>query len=234
MIKINDLIVKAEGKEIIKGLNLELKKGINVLMGPNGSGKTTLAHTIMGNPKYSVSGSIVFNGKNIIKMKVDKRAKEGIFLSFQNPESLEGVKISHFLRTSYNSINEKIPVLEFNKLLKKKMKLLGLDFSFATRSLKDFSGGERKKLEMLQLLVLDSELIILDEIDSGLDVDALKQVCKNIALLKNKIVLIITHYRRMLHYFNVDKIFVIKKGKIIKEGNKNLAKQIEEQGYDSI
>ena len=167
-------------------------------------------------------------------MKVDKRAKEGIFLSFQNPESLEGVKISHFLRTSYNSINEKIPVLEFNKLLKKKMKLLGLDFSFATRSLKDFSGGERKKLEMLQLLVLDSELIILDEIDSGLDVDALKQVCKNIALLKNKIVLIITHYRRMLHYFNVDKIFVIKKGKIIKEGNKNLAKQIEEQGYDSI
>jgi len=234
MIKINDLIVKAEGKEIIKGLNLELKKGINVLMGPNGSGKTTLAHAIMGNPKYSVSGSIVFNGKNIIKMKVDKRAKEGIFLSFQNPESLEGVKISHFLRTSYNSINEKIPVLEFNKLLKKKMKLLGLDFSFATRSLKDFSGGERKKLEMLQLLVLDSELIILDEIDSGLDVDALKQVCKNIALLKNKIVLIITHYRRMLHYFNVDKIFVIKKGKIIKEGNKNLAKQIEEQGYDSI
>ena len=234
MIKINNLIVKAEGKEIIKGLNLELKKGINVLMGPNGSGKTTLAHAIMGNPKYSVSGSVVFNGKNIIKLKVDKRAKAGIFLSFQNPESLEGVKISHFLRTSYNSINEKIPVLEFNKLLKKKMKLLGLDFSFATRSLKDFSGGERKKLEMLQLLVLDPELIILDETDSGLDVDALKQVCKNITLLKNKIVLIITHYRRMLHYFNVDKIFVIKKGKIIKEGNKNLAKQIEEQGYDSI
>jgi len=114
------------------------------------------------------------------------------------------------------------------------MKLLGLDFSFATRSLKDFSGGERKKLEMLQLLVLDPELIIFDETDSGLDVDALKQVCKNITLLKNKIVLIITHYRRMLHYFNVDKIFVIKNGKIIKEGNKNLAKRIEDQGYDSI
>ncbi len=234
MLKINELIVKTEGKEIITGLNLELKKGINVLMGPNGSGKTTLAHAIMGNPKYFVLGSIVFNGKNIIKLKVDNRAKEGIFLSFQNPENLEGVKISHFLRTSYNSINEKIPVLEFNKLLKEKMKLLGLDFSFATRSLKDFSGGERKKLEMLQLLVLDPELIIFDETDSGLDVDALKQVCKNITLLKNKIVLIITHYRRMLHYFNVDKIFVIKNGKIIKEGNKNLAKRIEDQGYDSI
>ena len=163
MLKINELIVKTEGKEIITGLNLELKKGINVLMGPNGSGKTTLAHAIMGNPKYFVLGSIVFNGKNIIKLKVDNRAKEGIFLSFQNPENLEGVKISHFLRTSYNSINEKIPVLEFNKLLKEKMKLLGLDFSFATRSLKDFSGGERKKLEMLQLLVLDPELIIFDE-----------------------------------------------------------------------
>lgn len=234
MLKINELIVKAEGKEIIKELNLKLDKGINVLMGPNGSGKTTLAHAIMGNPKYFVSGKIIFNGKNISKFKVDKRAKEGIFLSFQNPESLEGVKISHFLRTSYNSLNEKISVLEFNKLLKEKMKLLGLDFSFASRNLKDFSGGERKKLEMLQLLVLNPKLIILDETDSGLDVDALKKVCENINLLTDKIVLIITHYRRMLHYLSVDKIFVMKKGKIIKEGEKNLAEKIEEQGYDAM
>ena len=235
--EIKDLHVEVEGKEILKGINLIIEKGkINVLMGPNGSGKSTLANAIMGNPSYKLTkGSIIFDGKDITNLSPDKRAKLGIFLSFQYPQEIEGVTISNFLRTSLNNLNEKkISVMDFKEIIKEKANLLKLNESFYERYLNQgFSGGEKKKSEILQLLTLDPKLAILDETDSGLDIDSLRAVADGVNkfMNKDKTVLIITHYKRILELIKPDKVFIMINGKIIKEGGENLVNKLEEEGY---
>lgn len=234
---IKDLYVNVEGKEIVKGLNLEIRENeIVALMGPNGSGKSSLANAILGNPKYNVvSGKILYKEKNILELKPDERAKLGLFLSFQYPAEVSGVSLSNFLRTAYNSLNEKkLSVIEFKKLLEEKMNLLKMDKSFMSRYLNEgFSGGEKKRAEILQLSVLNPQLAILDETDSGTDVDSLKTIANGINSLKNEenSFLIITHYNRILRYIKPNKVYVIIDGKIVDEGDSKLADEIEEKGY---
>jgi len=239
-LEIKDLHVSVEGKEILKGINLKLDTGkINALMGPNGSGKSTLSNALMGNPKYKITkGNIIYDGKDITKLSTDKRAKLGIFLSFQYPSEVQGVTISNFLRTALNSITgEKIKVMDFKKLLDKKLKQLKMDAIFSRRYLNEgFSGGEKKKAEILQLMVLNPKLVILDETDSGLDIDALKEVSKgvNTFMNKDKCILIITHYKRILEYIKPDKLIIMIDGKIALEGKGDLVDHLEEKGYGWI
>ncbi len=234
---IKNLHASIEGKEIVKGLNLEIKKGeIVALMGPNGSGKSTIANIIMGNPRYTVeSGSILYNNKDILKLKVDERAKLGIFLSFQYPQEIPGLNISNFLRTAYNSLNDKkISVIGFRKLLEEKINLLKIDKSFISRYLNEgFSGGEKKRMEILQMIILNPSLAILDETDSGLDVTSLKIVANGLNDFKdkNKSVLLITHYNRILKYIKPNKVYIMIEGKIVDSGDHKLADQIEKEGY---
>lgn len=238
--QIKNLSVEVEGKKIIEGLNLSLEKGkVYALMGPNGSGKSTLANAIMGNPKYEVSeGEILINGKNVVEMSVDERAKEGIFMSFQYPQEIEGVTIYNFLKEAVNSLREKkMTFLEFRKLIEEKAESLELETDFVKRYLnKGFSGGEKKKSEILQLAVLNPKVAILDETDSGLDIDAIKIISKGVKKImdKDKIVLIITHYKRILEHIEPDKILIMKKGKIVHEGGKELAHELEKSGYKGI
>ena len=237
MLEIKNLHVEIEGKEIIKGINLKFEKGkIYALMGPNGSGKSTLANVIMGNPEYKITkGKIFLNGKDITNLNPDQKAKNGIFLSFQNPSEIEGVTISNFLRMALNnSKNKKISVPDFHKLLKEKLKLLKMPENFSERYLNQgFSGGEKKKIEILQMSLLLPRYAILDEIDSGLDVDALKVVSRGINQFhtKKNAVLLITHYNRILEYVTPDKIHVMSHGIIAETGDKTLAEHIEEKGY---
>jgi Fe-S cluster assembly ATP-binding protein len=237
---IKDLFVNVEGKEIIKGLSLEVRENeIVALMGPNGSGKSTLANAIMGNLRYQViSGKILYKGKNILNLKVDERANLGLFLSFQYPSEVSGVTLSNFLRTAYNSLNEnKISLSDFKKLLDEKMDLLRIDKSFVNRYLNEgFSGGEKKKAEILQLSILNPELAILDETDSGLDVGSLRIVANEINKIKNteKSILLITHYNRILKYIKPDRIYIMVNGKIVKEGKAELADEIEREGYEKF
>ena len=237
---IKDLFVNIDGKEIVKGVNLEVKDGeIVALMGPNGSGKSTLANIIMGNPKYQViSGKILYKDKNILDLKVDERAKLGLFLSFQYPTEVSGVSLTNFLRTAYNSLNEnKISLLDFRKLLEEKMALLKIDKSFMTRYLNEgLSGGEKKRAEILQLAILNPKFAILDETDSGLDISSLKIVANGINKLKNSenSILLITHYNRVLQYIKPDRVYLIIDGKIIKEGKAELAEEIEKYGYEKF
>jgi Fe-S cluster assembly ATP-binding protein len=239
-LEIKDLHVSVEGKEILKGINLKLDTGkINALMGPNGSGKSTLSNALMGNPKYKITkGNIIYDGKDITKLSTDKRAKLGIFLSFQYPSEVQGVTISNFLRTALNSITgEKIKVMDFKKLLDEKLKQLKMDPIFSRRYLNEgFSGGEKKKAEILQLMVLNPKLVILDETDSGLDIDALKEVSKgvNTFMNKDKCILIITHYKRILEYVKPDKLIIMIDGKIALEGKGDLVDHLEEKGYGWI
>jgi Fe-S cluster assembly ATP-binding protein len=238
-LEIKNLHVSVDGKEIIKNLSLKLEKGKTyALMGPNGSGKSTLSQVLMGNPKYKVSGEIIFEGEDIIKMPPEKRAKKGLFLSFQYPVEVSGVTISSFLRTAYGSINEKkLNILEFHKLLVKNANKLNMDESFLTRFLNEgFSGGEKKKAEILQMLVLNPKLAILDETDSGLDIDSLKTVAEGIKnfINPNKTILLITHYKRILDYVKPDKIFIMKDGEIIKEGDGDLIDELEQKGYANL
>ena len=240
MIEIKNLNVKSGKKEILKGVNLKLVKGkAYVLMGPNGSGKTTLANVLMGNPKYKISsGEILFNKKNITKLPTNERAKKGFFLSFQFPVEIPGVTISNFLRTAYNSIKEKrISFLDFKRLLEEKAKELNINKKFLERYLNEnFSGGEKKKMEILQMLVLNPEFIILDETDSGLDIDSLKIISKAIKKFidKNKTILIITHHKKILDYIKPDKVFIMVDGKIVKEGKKEIINSLEKKGYGGI
>lgn len=237
---IKDLIVSVEGKEIIKGLNLQMREGeIVALMGPNGSGKSSLANVILGNPKYKVdSGKIYYNGKNILDLKPNERAKLGLFLSFQYPVEVPGVSLANFLRNAYNSLNgNKISVLDFKKLLEEKMSLLKMDKSFASRYLNEgFSGGEKKRAEILQLAVLNPSLAICDETDSGLDISSLRIVANGINKLKNpkNSILLITHYNRILKYIRPDRVYLMINGKIVKEGKAELADEIEEHGYEKF
>ena len=237
---INDLHVSVEGKKILNGINLVVKMGeVTALMGPNGSGKSTLAYTLMGHPRYTVEkGEAVYKGKNILEMEPNERAKLGIFLSFQYPQEIPGVSVSNFLRTAYNAVKQtQISVPEFVKLLKEKMALLKIDTSFSRRYLNEgFSGGEKKRTEILQMAVLQPEIAILDETDSGLDIDSLKIVADgvNSILNKNFGALVITHYQRLLNYIKPDIVHIMVKGKIVKSGGKELAHQLEEKGYSGV
>lgn len=240
MFEIESLHVNAFDKEILKGVNLSLKAGeIHAIMGPNGAGKSTLASAIMGNPKFKVTeGKILLDGKNILDLEVDKRAKAGVFLAMQSPQEVPGVTNSNFIKTAVNSVREeKIGVVEFIRQLDKQVAFLQMKKDLPHRYLNDgFSGGEKKRNEILQMLMLNPKVVILDEIDSGLDIDGLKIV--SLAILeqqkKGSAILIITHYQRILDYLNPNYIHILKDGKIIKTGNCDLIKQIEEFGYDSL
>ena len=237
---IQELHVNIDGKEILKGINLTVKKGeVCALMGPNGSGKSTLAYTLMGHPNYTIeSGKIFFKGHDITGMPPNERAKLGLFLSFQYPAEITGVTVSNFLRTALNEIRGKpLPIPEFHKLLKEKMLMLKINDVFARRYLNEgFSGGEKKRTEILQMAVLQPEMAILDETDSGLDVDALRAVSEGINQLTGPGmgILIITHYQRILSYIKPDSVHVMIDGKIVKSGKEHLAREIEERGYDWI
>ncbi len=238
LIQIKDLAVSVEGKEILKGVNLEVQEGqVVVLMGPNGSGKSTLSFALMGHPKYVITeGSIHYRGENIAKLTPTERSKKGIFLSFQYPSEIAGVTIANFLRTALNARRkEKLNPLEFRKILKEKMASLHFDEQFANRYLNEgFSGGEKKKAEMLQLAVLQPTLAILDETDSGTDVDALKIIGNTLNTLNKKTnmgILLITHYNRILQYVDVDKVYIMENGQIKRSGDIKLAHEIEKEGY---
>ena len=239
LLEIKDLNVSVDGKEILKDLNLKLEKGkVYALMGPNGSGKSTLAQVLMGNKKFDSSGNIFFEGKEISGLNSNERAKKRMFLSFQYPVEISGVTISNFLRTAYNALNEKkVGLLDFQKLMKKNAKKLNLDERFFSRFLNEgFSGGEKKKAETLQLLTLNPKFAILDETDSGLDIDSLRVVSEGIKnfMNKDKTILIITHYKRILDYVKPDVIFIMKHGKIIKSGSWEMIDEIEKKGYENM
>ncbi len=243
---IDNLKVTIEGKEILKGLNLTVKQGeVHAIMGPNGTGKSTLAYTLMGHPSYSVTeGSVLFKGKQLLDLHTDERSRLGLFLAFQYPVSIPGVTVANFLRTAVNArrkalnIEDKgITIPEFRKMLIEKMQMLKMDHSFAGRYLNEgFSGGEKKRAEILQMAMLQPEIAILDETDSGLDIDALKIVSEGVNVLRaqNVGVLLITHYQRMLNYIKPDFVHVMLDGKIVESGGPELALNLEEHGYDWV
>ena len=244
LLKIKNLHVSVEGKDILKGLDLDVKPGeLHVIMGRNGTGKSTLANVLIGKEGYNISkGTVDYKGKSLLDMDTEQRANEGVFLSFQYPVAIPGVNNISFLKAAINSkrkyLGEKeIDSATFLKDIRDKMETLNLDDSFIHRSLNDgFSGGEKKRNEMLQMLALDPTLSILDETDSGLDIDALKTVAKSVSNFrdKEKSFIIITHYQRMLNYLEPDYIHVLMNGKIVKSGDKSLALSLEEKGYDWI
>ena len=239
LLEIKDYYVKAidNGKQILNGLNLNIKKGeVHVIMGPNGAGKSTLANIIFNNPKYeTISGDIYFEGELINDLKTNERAKKGIFMSFQNPEEIPGITVANFLKNAKGIINgENVNLFKFARELESNMASLDFDKSYSFRDLNvGFSGGEKKKNEILQMLTLNPKLAILDETDSGLDVDAIKTVSKGIKMFKNNdnAVLIITHSTKILKELDVDYVHVLVNGKIVKTGDKSLALDIEENGY---
>lgn len=237
LLKIKDLYVNAGEKKIIKGLNLTINKGeIHVIMGPNGAGKSTLANIILNNPEYTIkSGEIDFEGENINNLKTDERARKGIFMSFQSPEEVQGISVTNFLKTAKSSITgEPVKIFAFKKELEENMKKLEMNPSYSMRDLNvGFSGGEKKKNEILQMLTLKPKLAILDETDSGLDVDAIRIVSKGIDMYKNdeNSVLIITHSTKILKNLHVDYVHILVDGNIVKTGDASLAKEIEEEGY---
>lgn len=240
MFKIKNLFASIGDKEILKGVNLEIKPGkVHAIMGPNGSGKSTLASTIMGKPSISVSkGSIKLEGKDVLAMGVNERSQAGIFLAFQYPVEVSGVPIESFLRVAFkNKTGRTLPPIKFREILQEKMKLLEMPIDFAKRSLNEgFSGGEKKKAEILQMALLQPKIAILDETDSGLDISALKTVAEGINRIKNSRmgIIVITHYPRILHFLNPNYVHVMVGGKIVKTGNFELAMEIEEKGYKNI
>ncbi len=239
---IKDLHVTVEDKEILKGVNLEIKPGeFHAVMGPNGAGKSTLAQAIMGHPKYEVTkGSVTFDGQDVLEMEVDERAKAGLFLAMQYPSEISGITNSEFLRTAINAKRgegNEIPLMQFIKKLDKTMEFLEMDLNMSQRYLNEgFSGGEKKRNEILQLMMLEPKVAILDEIDSGLDIDALKVVAKGINSMRSDefSTLIITHYQRLLDYITPDFVHVMMDGRIVKSGGPELAKRLEAEGYDWI
>ena len=240
ILDIKNLHVSVDDKPILKGFSLQIAPGtVHALMGPNGSGKSTLAYALMGHPGYHITaGSVFLAGKEITHVAPDKRAHAGLFLAFQHPYEIPGVKVHTFLKEAYQALTGKIvSVKDFHKLLQKKIELLSLDPAFAYRDLNDgFSGGEKKRLEMLQLMVLQPKVAILDEIDSGLDVDALKVVTHAIAQIKQESpsigFVVITHYQRILNYLQPDYVHILLGGVLSQSGSKEVAYQVEEHGYD--
>jgi Fe-S cluster assembly ATP-binding protein len=253
-LEIRDLHVQVDSKPILNGIDLVVRSGeVHAMMGPNGSGKSTLAMTIMGHPRYKViSGEVRFDGKDVLAMPVDERARAGLFLAFQYPAAIPGVSVANFLRTSINARRAvrdatteasgkrpttDMPIPQFRKLLAEKMKLLEVDDSFITRSVNDgFSGGEKKRLEMLQMHMFGPKFAVLDETDSGLDIDALKVVSKGIQALRAPDVgiLLITHYERMLRYVTPDFVHVLVDGRVVRTGGRELAAELEAKGYDFV
>lgn len=241
-LKIKDLHVSIEGKEILQGLNLEINGGeVHAVMGPNGTGKSTLAAAVMGHPSYDITqGTVELDGENVLDMEVDERARKGLFLGMQYPSEVTGVTNSDFLRSSVNARRgegKEVSLMKFIKQMDKKMDLLDMDESFSQRYLNEgFSGGEKKRNEILQMMMLDPRIAIMDEIDSGLDIDALKVVAKGVnEMLKPELgVMIITHYQRLLNYIKPDFVHVIMQGRIVRSGGPELAERLEDEGYDWI
>jgi Fe-S cluster assembly ATP-binding protein len=240
MLKIDNLRVEIDGQEILKGLELEVGKGeIHAIMGPNGSGKSTLANVLMGHPRYEItSGSVTFEGEDVLELEPDERARMGMFLAFQYPSEVPGVSVANFLRTAVNSVREEeLSPMEMYRLLQEKMAVMQMDPKFAERYLNEgFSGGEKKRNEILQMLMLDPKLAIMDETDSGLDIDALQVVAKGVNELRGPdfSAVIITHYQRILRYIEPDHVHVMLDGRIVTSGGKGLAEELEEKGYDWV
>lgn len=244
VLEIRDLHVSVEGQPILKGVNLQVRQGeIHALMGPNGTGKSTLAYTIAGHPDYEVTqGRVLFKGEDVLEMDADERSRLGIFLAFQYPIGIPGVSVANFLRTAINARrrvedpdDKGIPIPEFRRMLKKKMDLLQISPEFAGRYLNEgFSGGEKKRAEILQMATLEPEIAIMDETDSGLDIDALRIVSEGVNALHsdNLGVLVITHYQRILNYIKPDYVHVMLDGRIAESGGPELALELEEKGYD--
>lgn len=245
-LEIKNLHVSIEDKEILKGLSLTINQGeIHAIMGPNGTGKSTLAYTLMGHPNYKVTdGEIIFKGQNVLDLEPDERSRAGIFLAFQYPVAIPGVTVANFLRTALNARrraanpeDKGMPILEFRKMLKEKMDTLKMDHAFAGRYLNDgFSGGEKKRAEILQMAALKPEIAILDETDSGLDIDALRIVSEGVNALAGPDlgVLVITHYQRLLNYIKPNFVHIMLDGRIVESGGADLALHLEEQGYDWV
>lgn len=244
MLEIKNLHASVEGKEILKGIDLTVGDGeVHVLMGPNGSGKSTLSNVLVGNPKYTVTeGSVTFNGKDLLTLSAEDRSHEGLFMSFQAPVEIPGVSMTNFLRAALNAKRkyfgqEPLPAGELLKLLREKRKLVGLDAHFMSRGVNEgFSGGEKKRNEIFQMAVLEPKLSILDETDSGLDVDALRIVAEGFNQLRTpqSSAIVITHYQRMLDYLKPDFVHVLVGGRIVKNGDASLGYAIEERGFDWI
>lgn len=242
MLKIKNLHVNIEGSEILKGINLEVNKGeIHAIMGPNGSGKSTLASVLAGRDLFDVTkGEIIYEGKNLLEMDPEERAKEGLFLGFQYPVEIPGVSMMNFLKTAINEQRkhkglESIKSSDFLKMVREKKDLVQLDSNLTNRSVNEgFSGGEKKRNEIFQMAMLDPKLSILDETDSGLDIDALKVVARGVNTLRSNdnATIVITHYQRLLNYIIPDKVHVLYNGKIIKSGDKQLAFELENKGYE--
>jgi len=240
LLEIKGLTGGVEDAEILRGIDLTVGGGeLHAIMGPNGSGKSTLANILMGNPRYHISdGEIYFHGELLNELDPDERARLGLFLAFQYPSEIPGVSMDKFLRDAYNSVKrDSVSVGKFAKMLRKKMDDLEMDESFASRYLNEgFSGGEKKRSEMLQMAVLEPRLAVLDETDSGLDIDALKVVAESVNKLKNPEmgVLVITHYQRILQYLNPDYVYIMLDGRIVEKGGPELAEKLEDKGYDWI
>ncbi|MER3398695.1 MAG: Fe-S cluster assembly ATPase SufC [Chloroflexota bacterium] len=237
---VENLHVRVEGREILKGVNLVVPKGeVHAIMGPNGSGKSTLANALMGHPHYEVTaGRVLWKGQNILELSPDERARLGLFMAFQYPVAVPGVSVVQFLRMALKSLRgTDVPVMEFRKLLREKMQLLRVDDSFVNRYLNEgFSGGEKKRNEILQLAVLQPEFAILDETDSGLDIDAVRLVANAVNSMRGPNIgfLIITHYSRILNYIDPDVVHVLVDGRIVRSGGPELAHELEQRGYDWI
>ncbi|MCQ2237506.1 MAG: Fe-S cluster assembly ATPase SufC [Bacteroidales bacterium] len=244
MLDIKNLHATVDGKEILRGINLQIKPGeVHAIMGPNGSGKSTLSSVLAGNPAYTVTtGEVSFNGKNLLEMSPADRANEGLFLSFQYPVEIPGVSMSNFLKTALNAKRkyqglEPLSAAEFLKLMKEKKSIVEIDSKLTNRSVNEgFSGGEKKKNEIFQMAMLEPTLRILDETDSGLDIDALRIVASGVTKLKteNNATIVITHYQRLLDYIVPDYIHILYHGRIVMTGTKELALELEEKGYDWI
>ena len=242
MLEIRDLYAAVDGNEILKGIDLKVNKGeVHAIMGPNGSGKSTLAKIIAGHPSYEVTrGEVLYEGKNLLELPPDERAREGVFLAFQYPIEVPGVSNAQFLRLAYNEKQkhlgkDELDPLEFKDLLKERAKIVEMDASFMSRSVNEgFSGGEKKRNEILQMAVLEPRLAVLDETDSGLDIDALRIVAGGVNKLQNadNAIILVTHYQRMLNYIVPDFVHVLSGGRVVKEGGKELALELEEKGYD--
>jgi len=242
-LEIRNLHVNIEGKEILKGVDLTIEQGkVHAIMGPNGTGKSTLAYTLMGHPNYTVTeGEVIYKGQKVLELEADERSRLGLFLAFQYPVAIPGVTVANFLRTAINARrraqnpeDKGMPIPEFRKLLKEKMAMLKMDQTFAGRYLNDgFSGGEKKRNEILQLAVLEPRLAILDETDSGLDIDAIRIVADGVNALRSpeRSTLVITHYQRLLNYIVPDRVHVLSEGRVARSGGPELALELEESGY---